>query len=191
MTALARFDPYLPATLAPADLPAARHLALLATITVASLPALMLLYHWLGFDAAAVAVLCACAAMACAPLLLRAGASVARASNVFIGSLFVLKIWLAVHLGGLNAATTGWFILCPLVAALLGGTRAALVWSALVFKAYVVLFLWSRFVAPFVPHQVTDPDVLAFGGQFGLLVLVTVIALCFCTDTTTHRRSNT
>jgi len=183
MTALARFDRCLPARLAPADLRAARHLALLAVITAASLPFLMLLYHWLAFDAAAIAVLCAGAVMASAPLLLRAGASLALACNVFLGSLFVLKIWLAIHLGGLNAATTGWFILCPLVAALVGGTRAALVWSALVFKAYFMLFLWSRFVAPFAPHPVTDPDVLAFGGQLGLLVLVTVIALCFCADT--------
>jgi len=182
MIALARLDRCLPAALAPGDLPAARHLALLAAITAASLPLLMLMYHWLAFDAAAIAVLCAGAVMASAPLLLRAGASLAAASNVFIGSLFVLKIWLAIHLGGLNAATTGWFVLCPLVAALVGGTRAALVWSALVFKAYVVLFLWSRFVAPFVPHPVTDPDLLAFGGQLGLLVLVTIIALCFHPD---------
>jgi len=179
MTALARFDRYLPATLAPADLPAARHLTLLAAITAASLPALLLMYHWLGFDAAAVAVLCGGAVMGCAPLLLRAGASLAFALNIFLASLFVLKIWLATHLGGLNAATTAWFVLCPLVAALVGGTRAALVWSALVFKAYFVLFLWSRFVAPFVSYPVTAPDVLAFGGQLGLLVLVTVIALCF------------
>jgi hypothetical protein len=179
MTALARLDRYLPATLAPADLPAARHLALLAAITAASLPALLLMYHWLGFDAAAAAVLCGGAVMACAPLLLRAGASLAFALNIFLASLFVLKIWLATHLGGLNAATTGWFVLCPLVAALVGGARAALVWSALVFKAYAALFLWSRFVAPFVPYPVTAPDVLAFGGQLGLLVLVTVIALCF------------
>ena len=183
MTGLAQFDRYVAAGLHPDDQPAARHLALLATITAASVPLMMLLYHWLAFDAAAIAVLCAGAVMVGAPLLLRVGARLALACNVFIASLFILKIWLAVHLGGLDAATTGWFILCPLAAALVGGTRAALVWSALVFKAYFMLFLWSRFVAPFAPHPVTDPDVLAFGGQLGLLVLVTVIALCFCAAT--------
>lgn len=179
MTSLARLDRLLPRHLQ-AGRRGARYLALLAAITAASMPLLVGMYLWLQDGAAAVAVLCAGAIMATAPLLLHGGASVALACNVFIGSLFVLKIWLATHLGGLNAASTGWFILCPLVAALTGGTRAALVWSALVCKVYAVLFLWSRFVQPFVPRPVRDPDVLAFAGQFGLLVLVTVIALCFC-----------
>ena len=185
MTGLARFDRYVAAGLHPADLPAARHLALLAAITAASVPLMMLLYHWLAFDAAAIAVLCAGAVMVSAPLLLRIRAGLALACNVFIASLFTLKIWLAVHLGGLDAATTGWFVLCPLAAALVGGQRAALVWSALVFKAYAALFLWSRFVAPFVPHPLTAPDVLALAGQFGLLVLATVIALCLRRDVAT------
>jgi hypothetical protein len=158
---------------------AAGHLTLLAQITAASVPLLMLLYHWLAYDAAAIAVLCGGAVMALSPLLLRAGFSMEAASNVFISALFVLKIWLAAHLGGLGAVSTSWFLLCPLVAALLGGTRPALVWSALVFKVYAVLFLWDRFVSPLAPHPVRDPTVLALAGQLGLLVLVLVITLCF------------
>lgn len=165
---------------------AARHLGLLASITAASVPLLMLLYHWLGCDAAAIAVLCAGAVMAGTPLLLRAGWRLEHAANLFLAALFGLKIWLAVHLGGLGAATTAWFVLCPLVAALLSGTRAAIVWSALVFKAYVVLFLWDRFVSRFVTDPVLDPQVLAFAAQLGLLALVTIIALCFASNTSQH-----
>ncbi|WP_332848030.1 hypothetical protein [Massilia sp. S19_KUP03_FR1] len=161
----------------------ARHLALLAGITAASVPVMMLLYHWLGFDAAALAVLGFGTAMVAAPLLLRAGASLELASNVFLSGLFGLKVWLACHLGGLGAVSTAWFVLCPLVAALLGGARPAVVWAALVFKAYAVLFLWSRFVGPLVPHPVRDAEALALAGQLGLLVLVTVVALCFREDT--------
>jgi hypothetical protein len=158
-----------------------RHLALLSALTAASLPLLVLMYGWLGDTSAAIAVLAGGAVMVAAPLLVRAGASPALAGNVFIGSLFLLKVWLAVHLGGLHAASTGWFVLCPLIAALLRGTRAAIVWGALVFKVYVALFLWSRFVHPFMPYPVRDPAVLAFASQLGLLVLVTVIALRFRT----------
>lgn len=174
----AHLDCLLPAPVPAHDLQAGRHLALLAAITAASVPLLVLLYHWLAFDAAAIAVLCAGAVMAASPLLLRTGASLALASNTFIAALFVLKIWLAMHLGGLGAATTAWFALCPLIAALLGGARAAIVWSALVFKVYVVLFLWDRLVGPLAPHPVRDGQVLALAGQLGLLVLVTVVALC-------------
>lgn len=158
----------------------ARHLTLLAGITAASVPVMMLLYYWLAFDAAALAVLAFGAVMVAAPLLLRAGASPELASNVFLSGLFALKVWLACHLGGVAAVSTAWFVLCPLVAALLGGARPAVVWSALVFKVYVVLFLWTRFVAPLVAHPVRDAAVLALAGQLGLLVLATVIALCFC-----------
>lgn len=165
-----------------AKLRAARHLSLLAALTAASVPLLMLLYHWLGDDTSAIAVLCAGAAMAAAPLLLRAGRSIETASNVFIGALFTLTIWLAIHLGALGAASTAWCVLCPLVAALVSGTRAALVWSALVFKVYVVLFLWGRFVHPFVPYPVADPQVLALVNQLGLLALVTVLALRLRSD---------
>lgn len=178
MTRLAYFDSLFPA-LPRHSLRGARYLALLAAITAVSVPLLALMYRWLDDDAAAIAILFAGAAMVTATLLLRTGVSLALARNGFIGSLFVLKVWMAFHYGGLNAATTGWFVLCPLVAALTGSTRAAVVWSALVFKAYVVLFLWSRFVGPFIPYPVRAPDVLAFAGQLGLLVLVTVIALCF------------
>jgi hypothetical protein len=156
-----------------------KHVTFLSAVTAASVPLLALMYDWLGDRAAALAVLAGGAAMVAAPALVRLGASPALACNLFIGSLFVLKTWLAVHLGGLHAATTGWFVLCPLIAALVSGTRGAIVWSALVFKVYAVLFLWSRFVAPFVPYPVRDPDVLALAGQLGLLVLVTIIALRF------------
>jgi hypothetical protein len=168
---------------APDALRAAGHLTLLAQITAASVPLLMLLYHWLGVDAAAVAVLCAGAVMAGTPLLVRAGWRVQHAANLFLAALFALKCWLAVHLGGLGAATTAWFVLCPLVAALLSGPRAAIVWCALVFKAYVVLFLWYRFVSPFAAAPSHAPQVLAFAAQLGLLALVTIVALCFANKT--------
>jgi len=180
MTVLARLDRWLPPDLPPHTLRPARHLALLAAITGASVPLLMLLYHWLGFDPAAIAVLCAGIVMVAAPLLLHAGLGFEAACNLFITGLFVLKIWLAANLGGLGAASTAWFVLCPLVAALLGGARPALVWSALVFKTYVVLFLWGRFISPLVPYPVSAPDVLAFAGQLGLLVMASAIALLFC-----------
>lgn len=166
------------------DARAARHLTLLAASTAASAPLLMLLFHWLRDDAAAVAVLGAGAAMAGAPLLLRAGRSLELATNVFLSALFALTVWLAVQLGGLAAATTAWLVLCPLVAALVNGTRAALVWSALVFKAYAVLFLWDRYVSAFVAYPVADPQLLALAGQLGLLGPVLAVTLCWCSRAT-------
>lgn len=178
---LARFDRLFPAQLAAHSrhLRSARRLALMAAMTAAGTPLLVLFYYLLGFDAAAIAVLCAGTVMVAAPLLLRAGASLEWAANLFIAAVCVLATWLATQLGGLAAPTVSWFILCPLAAALLGGTRPALVWSALVFKVVAVLFLWGRYVAPFVAHPVADAQVMALASHLVWLAWVAVLAMCF------------
>jgi hypothetical protein len=53
--------------------------------------------------------------MAGTPLLLRAGWRLQHAANLFLAALFGLKCWLAVHLGGLGAVTTAWFVPKPRV----------------------------------------------------------------------------
>ncbi|TFW34663.1 hypothetical protein [Massilia horti] len=175
------FDRILPAQLPDgAERRAARHLALLATITAVSAPLLMVMYHLLGFDAAGLVVLCGGAVMALTPMLLRAGAPLALARDVFIGALFLLKIWLALHLGGLGSSTVPWFVLCPMVAVLIGGARPGLTWSALVLAVLVGLFFAGR-AGAVETFPVADRQVLDFIGHAGLVILATIIVLCMMT----------
>jgi hypothetical protein len=122
---VATFDRMIPGTLRadPRELRAARNLTLLALITGLSVPLLTMLYHFLGYDSAGMVVLTGGVVMMIAPFAINAGLGLAVARDLFIGALFVLKIWLAVHLGGLAAPTVPWFLLCPLIAALVGGVR--------------------------------------------------------------------
>jgi hypothetical protein len=181
---LSRVDRIIPAALRadPRDLRAARNLTLLALITALSVPLLTSMYHYLGYGAAGMVVLTGGIVMMIAPFAMNAGLGLPLARDLFIGALFVLKIWLAVHLGGLSAPTTPWFLLCPLVAVLLGGFRPGLAWSAVVTATVIVLFVIARSSGPFVAHPVADQHVLELVSLVGLFALVTIIALCFKAD---------
>jgi hypothetical protein len=176
MSHLQAFDRILPAALhaRPAELQAARHLALLASVTALSAPLLTALYHWLGDDAAGMVVLTGAIAMMVSPFVLHAGVGLAVARDLFVGALFLLKVWLALHLGGLGAPTVPWFLLCPAVAMLMGGLRPGLAWTAVVTLAVSALFMVGR-SAPLVAHPVTDPLVLELVSTLGLFFLSTII----------------
>lgn len=180
----AQFDRIIPATLRadPRELRAARNLTLLALVAGLSVPLLTMLYHFLGYDAAGMVVLTGGIVMMTAPFAMNVGLGLAVARDLFIGALFVLKIWLAVHLGGVAAPTVPWFLLCPLVAVLLGGLRPGLVWSGLVMVTVIALFAAERSGAPFVAHPVSDPQLLALVSVAALVAFVTIIALCFRAD---------
>jgi hypothetical protein len=174
---LSFFDRVIPATVR-ADgmqLQAARHLTLLAAVTALSVPLLTLMYHLLGYDAVGMMVLTAGIVMMVSPFTLAAGLGIAVARNLFVSALFLLKIWMAVYLGGVGAPTTPWFVLCPAVAMLVGGLRPGLVWSALVLVTVLVLFALGQMgVLPATPAD-TGMPILQFASVVGLLVLVVLI----------------
>jgi hypothetical protein len=171
------FDRVIPAPVR-ADcnqLQAARHLTLLAAVTALSVPLLTLMYHLLGYDAVGMMVLTAGIVMMISPFTLAAGLGIAVARNLFVGALFLLKVWMAVYLGGVAAPTTPWFVLCPAVAMLVGGLRPGLVWSALVLVTVVLLFAFGQM--GLLPAAPSGPGmaVLQFASVVGLLALVTLI----------------
>lgn len=181
---LSTFDRIIPANVRanPKELRAARHLTLLASITAVSVPLLTMMYHFLGYDSAGMVVLTGGIVMMVSPFAMNAGLRLPLARDLFIGALFLLKIWLAVHLGGLAAPTVPWFLLCPLIAVLLGGLVPGLVWSALVSTTILVLFAVEQTSGQFIPHPVTSQPVLQLVSLIGLFALCTIIALCFRTD---------
>jgi hypothetical protein len=171
------FDSIIPASLR-ADTQqwqAARNLTVLAAVTALSVPLLTTMYHLLGLDAVGMVVLTAGVVMMVTPFTLAAGLPIAAARDLFVGALFLLKIWMAVYLGGLAAPTTPWFVLCPAVAMLLGGLRPALLWSALVGVVLVGLFMLDRSGAIAAPLTGPAAGVLALASMIGLMALVVLI----------------
>ncbi len=171
------FDSILPASLR-ADTrqwQAARNLTVLAAVTALSVPLLTTMYHLLGLDAVGMVVLTAGIVMMVTPFTLAAGLPVAAARDLFIGALFLLKVWMAVYLGGLAAPTTPWFVLCPAVAMLLGGLRPALLWSAVVGVTLALLFAADRAGLTGAPPGGPAAGVLALASVIGLMALVVLI----------------
>ena len=171
------FDRVIPAAVRAdgSQLQAARHLTLLAAVTALSVPLLTLMYHVLGYDAVGMMVLTAGVVMMVSPFTLAAGLGIAVARNLFVGALFLLKIWMAVHLGGVGAPTTPWFVLCPAVAMLVGGLRAGLAWGALVLVTVVMLFALGQMgILPAAPLD-AGMGILQFASVVGLLALVILI----------------
>ncbi len=181
---LSIFDRIIPANVRanPDDLRAARHLTLLASVAALSVPLLTLMYHFLGYDSAGMVVLTAGIVMMISPFALNAGLRLPLARDMFIGALFLLKVWMAAHLGGLAAPTVPWFLLCPLIAVLLGGIRPGLAWSALVTSTVLALFALEQTSGQFVAHPIANQQVLQIVSLVGLFAFATIIALCFRTD---------
>jgi hypothetical protein len=171
------FDSILPASLRAdtAQWQGARHLTILAAVTALSVPLLTLMYHLLGYDAVGMVVLTAGCVMMVTPFTLAAGLPVAVARDIFVGALFLLKVWMAVYLGGLGAPTTSWFVLCPAVALLIGGLRPALLWGTLVAVTAVVLFTLDTSGAIPASVQGQGTTVLQLASLLGLGGLVTLI----------------
>jgi hypothetical protein len=174
------FDSILPAPLR-ADTrqwQAARNLTVLAAVTALSVPLLTTMYHLLGLDAVGMVVLTAGIVMMVTPFTLAAGLPIAAARDLFIGALFLLKVWMAFYLGGLAAPTTSWFVLCPAIAMLLGGLRPALLWSALVSATLVALLVLDRSGAMGAPLGGVAAKVLQLASVVGLMALsVLILAL--------------
>ena len=179
--ALAFLDRFIPAQVLAhaAHRRAARHLTLLAAITAMCVPLLTGMYHWLGYDAAGMVVLTGGIAMMVAPFAMNAGLGLSVARDIFIGALFLLKVWLAVHLGGTSAPTVPWFVLCPLIAVLVGGVRPGVVWAIVVTLTVGALFAIEQASGPLVAHPVSHPLVLQLVSHIGLFALATIIAWCF------------
>jgi hypothetical protein len=189
MSHLRVFDRVIPVSLQsrPAELQAARHLSLLAAVTALSTPLLTAMYHWLGHDTAGMVVLTASIGMMVSPFILHCGVGIGVARDLFVGVLFLLKVWMALHFGGLVAPTVPWFLLCPAVAMLLGGILPGLAWTGAVTLALVALFVHERSTA-LVPDLVTDPLVLELVSTLGLLFLVTMIVALARDAITIERR---
>jgi hypothetical protein len=168
---------------------AARYLSILAAVAACSVPLLTLMYHVLGYDQVGMMVITAGIVMMVAPFTLTAGLPVAVARDLFVGALFLLKVFMGVHLGGIGAPTTPWFVLCPAIAMLVGGLRPGLLWAAASTVAVLVLFGLGQagMVAPVDTGSATP--VLQLASMLGLAALVTLIMALAMGAASIERRS--
>ncbi|QDG51265.1 response regulator [Persicimonas caeni] len=116
-------------------------------------------YYWGGFTTGAVAVLSCCMVTLLAPLVLRYTGKMSLAAHFVLGPLFVLLVWLAYLLGGINSPVLSWLIFVPLFAALFRDTSTAVRWMV------VVLVSWGVYIgvdmAGYELEPVLGPSIMA------------------------------
>ncbi|MDB5795611.1 MAG: GGDEF-domain containing protein [Noviherbaspirillum sp.] len=150
-----------------------------AAIAGISDPFYALFYYLLGFQSATPVILLCGAFMVSAPFLLKLTGRIKIAEEVFVCAVYCNFCWLTYHLGGVEAPTAAWLIICPVVAMLLGGVATGIFW--LVMSCAAVVGIYSLEVAgvqlPVSPIE--DPLLLQSVCGVGLFVVVVIFVLFF------------
>jgi diguanylate cyclase (GGDEF)-like protein len=172
---------FIPAPLHGAAVPLARaqNVVNAALIAATSGPFYALVYHFLGFNAAAAEILLCCLLMLGAPMLLRTTGNIVLARETFLCAVFFNFTWLTWHLGGIGAPTASWLITGPVVAMFLGGAVTALFWLAMSCGAAVTIYALAAAGHQLPPHPVSDMPLLYLVCDIGLFLVVVVFVLLF------------
>lgn len=142
-------------------------------------PFYALVYHAVGYTAAARVILTCCAGMFVAPFLLRATRSVVVAREVFLCAVFFNFSWLTYAMGGVAAPTAGWMVVPPMVALFLGGLATAMFWLALTCATLVMIYALPALGIPLPPNPIEDMALLYMLCDVGLYLVIVLFVVLF------------
>lgn len=142
-------------------------------------PFYALVYHALGYTAAARVILTCCAGMFVAPFLLRATRSVVVAREVFLCAVFFNFSWLTYAMGGVAAPTAGWMVVPPMVALFLGGMGTAMFWLGLTCVTLAMIYALPQLGIPLPPNPIEDMALLYLLCDFGLYLVIVLFVVLF------------
>ena len=137
-------DRLIPAHLISADADTWRRARLVVCFTLALViwgPIFAVIYLWLGLPEFSVAVLVAATLGVANICLMRRTRSIAFSGHSTTTILFGVLAYLAIRSDGFNSPVISWFVVLPLLATMMMGYRAALVWLAVDLLMYGVLYL--------------------------------------------------
>lgn len=159
---------------------AAEGVVTLAFLAALAVPFFALLYFYLDFIGASAIVLLGGLAMASAPFILKFTGKLSVAREVFVVSLFLMKVWLAYYLGGIESPTLPWLLLCPMISMALGGVRQGSIWGTIITITVLVIFLLQTMEANFFPAPViVDQRLLQMISMLGLFIFSAIVILLF------------
>ncbi|MDM0030183.1 GGDEF domain-containing protein [Variovorax saccharolyticus] len=136
-------------------------------------------YYLLGFGAVSPAILFFGIFMVGAPLLLKVTGSLKLAEGVFVMAVYCNFTLLTYRLGGIEAPTAPWLILCPVVAMFLGGALTGIFWLVMSCLATLGIYLLQINGAMMPANRVSNPLALYLACSLGLFVVVVVFVLFF------------
>jgi signal transduction histidine kinase/DNA-binding response OmpR family regulator len=108
------------------------------------------------------------------PILMRRGASLKLAGTLLLAELFVALTLVSYLTGGFTAPVLIWFLVVPLIAIFLFGTRSSIFWTIFVGGAYLIFFIMDmRDLAQTL--QISD----RYQDIYWLVAFMTVLAFMF------------
>jgi diguanylate cyclase (GGDEF)-like protein len=150
-----------------------------AAIAGLSDPFYALFYYLLGFQSATPVILLCGAFMVSTPFLLKFTGRIKVAEEVFVCAVYCNFCWLTYHLGGVEAPTAAWLIICPVVAMLLGGVATGIFWLVMSCAAVVGIYLLEVAGVQLPTSPIEDPLLLQSVCGIGLFVVVVIFVLFF------------
>jgi diguanylate cyclase (GGDEF)-like protein len=150
-----------------------------AAIAGLSDPFYALFYYLLGFKSATPVILLCGLFMVSAPFLLKLTGRIKIAEEVFVAAVYCNFCWLTYHLGGVEAPTAAWLIICPVVAMLLAGVATGIFWLVMSCLAIVTIYSLEVVGVPMPRSPIEDPLLLQTVCGIGLFVVIVIFVLFF------------
>ncbi len=157
----------------------AKNLVRSAFIASIATPSYALLYYYLHFYQASFIILLVGFIITSAIFLLRLPGSLILARELILLSSFLCLTWLSYRMGGLNAPTSFWLIMPPLLAIFFGSILEGLLWSFICFVTIVIFFLLAYLQIPLPASPVTKPLLLYTASLGGLIVIIFCLVYFF------------
>lgn len=163
----------------PLTLSRAQNVVSAAAIAGVSDPFYAFFYSFLDFKAAVSVILISGTMMVSAPLLLKFTKRIKIAETVFVSAVFYNFSWLTYHLGGVEAPTAAWLIVCPIVAMLLGGVLSGLFWLFMSCASIVTIYSLDILGHKLPVSPIANMLLLQTVCGVGLFVVVIIFVLFF------------
>ncbi|GAC1420166.1 MAG: hypothetical protein NVSMB6_21970 [Burkholderiaceae bacterium] len=163
----------------PLALSRAQNVVSAAAIAGLSDPFYAVFYYLIGFKSATPVILVCGAIMVSAPFILKITGYIKLAEEVFVAAVYTNFCWLTFHLGGVDAPTAPWLIICPIVAMLLGGVATGLFWLAMSCGAIFAIYAFEIAGISLPANPVDDLLLLHTVCGVGLFAVVVIFVLFF------------
>lgn len=153
----------------------AKNLVSACVISIIASPIYAFLYYLLHDHAAAYAILFVEVLILCSLAVLKYFRSLFYCNIIFIASFTCLIFWITYTLGGIHAETAYWLILPPIIAAFIGGMRAAYFWCviSLMLTSYMYFLEYNGVHLPISP--IKNAMLLQYISICGLAIIIVLL----------------
>lgn len=152
------------------------HSALIALIVT---PSFASLYYFLGFHLAGGVIAITGSIYIGVILLFQHIRRLGLIREISVGILYLCIAWLTYQLGGINASSTYWLAIPPLLSVLFGGLRSGIVWSCISVVTIVAIYWLEYSNYPIPASPIENTLLLQLLSAIGLIAITFTLVYFF------------